>query len=125
MKYLILIIAVLLLPAKLEATEIKRIVAWYSIESLKTEGTWKTSKGVMANGEKFLDDNFTAASNIHALGTWLLVTNTQNGKTVLVKVTDRISKRFTNKRIDLSKKAFSKIANLEQGIVLCKIRELE
>jgi rare lipoprotein A (peptidoglycan hydrolase) len=46
------------------------------------------------------------------------------GKSVIVQVTDRCNKRFKGKRVDLSKGAFSKIANTKQGIVSCEVTEL-
>jgi rare lipoprotein A (peptidoglycan hydrolase) len=91
--------------------------SWYSIQSLKREGTYAYSKGQMANGEYFRDDNYTCATRDFPLGTNLRVTNRDSGKSVYVKVTDRINKRFAGKRIDLSKRAFSQIANCKQGIV--------
>lgn len=98
--------------------------SWYSVESLKREGSWKIWKGVMANGERFNDDGYTAASRLHNLGTMLVVTNINNGKSVVVKVTDRIGKRFAKTRIDLSKRAFSEIAMLKQGLVPVRIEVL-
>jgi len=103
------------------------IASWYSIESLKKEGTWKTSKGVMANGNKFSDESFTCATRIYPLGSILRISRNidmggykhdkNNARNVIVVVTDRIGKRFAETRIDLSQRAFSQIASLEQGIV--------
>ena len=116
---ILLITTVLLLTANAQATETKTylLASWYSIASLTKEGTYKYSKGVMANGKLFNDNGLTAATRLFSLGTLLLVTNIANGKTVQVEVTDRIGKRFAQTRIDLSQYAFSRIANLEQGIV--------
>jgi rare lipoprotein A len=91
--------------------------SWYSVQSLKTEGTWKYSKGVMANGEKFKDEALTCATRLFKLGDCIRITNNANGKTVDVMVTDRIGKRFAKTRIDLSKSAFEKIADLKEGLV--------
>ena len=91
--------------------------SWYSMESLKQEGTFKTSKGVMANGRLFNENDLTCACRLYPLGTVLRVTNTLNGKSVVVKVTDRIGKRFATTRIDLSKAAFAAIASLKSGVV--------
>jgi rare lipoprotein A (peptidoglycan hydrolase) len=99
--------------------------SWYSLNSLKKEGTYKYSKGVMANGQIFNDGALTCATIMHPLGTRLLVRNLANGKEVAVVVTDRISKRFGAKRIDLSKRAFSEIADLKQGIVSIKVEVLK
>jgi rare lipoprotein A (peptidoglycan hydrolase) len=94
--------------------------SWYSIESLKKEGTYKYSKGIMANGRIFNND-YTCATNLYPLGAILRVYNPKNGKEVSVEVTDRINKRFTKTRIDLSQKAFSEIAECRQGIVRVKV----
>jgi len=93
--------------------------SWYSEKSLKSEGTWTKSKGIMANGQSYNENYLTCATRLFPLGTTLRVTNTNNKKSVYVKVTDRIGKRFANSRIDLSKTAFSRIAKLNDG--LCPI----
>jgi rare lipoprotein A (peptidoglycan hydrolase) len=99
--------------------------SWYSIESLKEEGTWKTSKGVMANGKLFKDGDYTCATRLYPLGAILRVFNLNNGKYIEVLVTDRIGKRFAKTRCDLSKGAFNQIANLKQGIVPIKIERIK
>jgi rare lipoprotein A (peptidoglycan hydrolase) len=97
--------------------------SWYSVESLKREGTWKYSKGVMANGQQFSDDGLTCASCDFRLGTMLLVSSM--GKSVRVKVTDRTNKRFKGKRIDLSKMAFSRISKLEKGLIPITVSQIK
>lgn len=42
-----------------------------------------------ASGENFNQNGLTAASNIHKLGSKLKITNQANGKSVIVRVTDR------------------------------------
>jgi rare lipoprotein A len=94
--------------------------SWYSRESCKHEGT----SGIMANGKELKDDELTCASWDYCFGTRLLITNLANFRSVIVKVTDRgPAKRLYRKgrKIDLSKGAFSKIANLKQGIISCKV----
>jgi rare lipoprotein A len=100
------------------------IASWYSIASLISEGTYKHSKGVMANGHRFRDDHYTCATRLYPLGSYLRVTNLQNNKVVVVKVTDRIGKRFATKRIDLSKAAFYSIASLGKGLISVKIKRV-
>ena len=116
---IILIVGAWISLAHAETIPLK--ASWYSVESLKKEGTWKYSKGVMANGHQFSDAEFTCATRLFPMGTILKVYRTTTGKFVLVKVTDRIGKRFAKTRIDLSKGAFSKIADLKQGVVPCKV----
>lgn len=100
--------------------------SWYSIESLKKEGTWKFSKGVMSNGETFDDNAYTCATRLYPLGSILRVTalGTKKALSVRVRVTDRIGKRFAKKRIDLSKTAFRQIAHLKQGIIQVKVERI-
>lgn len=99
--------------------------SWYSVESLKKEGTYKYSKGVMANGKAFKDEALTCAARLYPLGTILCVTSTQSNKSIEVRVTDRIGKRFANTRIDLSKRAFAQIAALEQGVISVKVEVIK
>lgn len=92
--------------------------SWYSEKSLISEGTRKAGEPqIMANGKVFNENKLTCATRLYPLGTMLKVTNLDNGKFVIVKVTDRIGKRFAETRIDLSKKAFESIAKLSQGLV--------
>lgn len=107
--------------AKSALADINLKASWYSTQSLKDEGTFNYSKGVMANGEKFNEKALTCATRLYPLGTFLVVTNTGNNLRVVVKVTDRIGRRFAKKRIDLSKAAFQKISRLERGIVPIKV----
>lgn len=112
---IMLVIVMLCFLRSAKAEDLK--ASWYSIESLKKEGTFKLSKGVMANGKSYNENSFTCATRLYRLNTVLYITNLKNGRTVIVKVTDRIGKRFANSRIDLSKGAFMQIADLKEGIV--------
>jgi len=95
--------------------------SWYSEKSLISEGTRKAGEPqIMANGKEFNENAFTCSTRLYPLGTMLKITNLYKGKSVIVKVTDRIGKRFAETRIDLSKKAFESIAKLSQGLVPIK-----
>ena len=108
------------------AKETKLIASWYSRASLIEEGTWKDGKEMrMANGQIFNENNFTCATRLYPLGTMLLISNPITKRKVVVKVTDRIGKRFAQTRIDLSQKAFSLLANCKQGIVSVEVTELK
>jgi len=101
--------------------------SWYSSASLKKEGSWKIWKGVMANGKVFDDKKYTCAMWGVPFGDRVRVTNVANGKSVIVTVTDRgPAKRLVKKGriIDLSKGAFSKIADLKQGVIEVKIERI-
>lgn len=76
-----------------------------------------------ADRSTFSQHKLTAASNNYKLGDSVRVTNVKNGKSVDVKITDRMAPKYKT-RIDLSKKAFSRIASLESGIVDVKTEKL-
>ena len=66
-----------------------------------------------ANGEVFNMNAMTCASMIHPFGTILKVTNAKNGKSVIVRVTDR--GRFSSNKLDLTYGAWGKIADLDKN----------
>lgn len=75
-----------------------------------------------ADGSIFSQYVLTCASNVHKLGSILRVTNTENGKSVIVKVTDTGRFKYP-KIVDLSKIAFSQIASLKQGVINVLVEE--
>ena len=115
MKILTWLVVVMLVTTNLYAMELK--ASWYSVESLKHEGTYAYSHGLMANGNLFSDKGLTCATRDFPLGARLKVTNKANHRVVYVVVTDRINKRFKGKRIDLSMAAFQRIADLDDGVI--------
>ena len=123
MKILLLILALCLSSCKepIWAEELK--ASWYSIDSLKKEGTYKHTKGIMANGSWYDENALTCATRLYPFGSWLYITNLANSKSVIVRVTDRIGKRFAKSRIDLSKRAFYILSDghLELGLIKVKI----
>ena len=74
-----------------------------------------------ASGERFNNYSMTAAHKSLPFGTKVIVTNINNGKTVVVTINDR-GPYVKGRIIDLSLAAFSKIENLDKGIVEVKIR---
>lgn len=97
------------------------IASWYSVDScLKESGQY-----VMANGERLRDDVYTCASWDYPFGSVLRVTNLATRKYIMVKVTDRGPARRLYKKgriIDLSKRAFSEIADLKQGLIQVEVK---
>ncbi len=78
---------------------------------------------LMANGEPFDPDRLTCASWHYPFGTRLLIE--QGGRRVIVTVTDRgPNRRLRGRIVDLSRAAFSQLANLEQGLVPVVVRRL-
>ena len=69
-----------------------------------------------ANGERFNQNARTAAHKTLRFGTWVKVTNVKNSKSVVVRINDR-GPFVRGRIIDLSKSAFSAIANRRLGVV--------
>jgi rare lipoprotein A len=77
-----------------------------------------------SSGEIFDASGFTAAHRTYPFGTWLKVTNTANGKSVVVRVNDRGPyTKDPNRIIDLSQAAFESIASLSSGVISVKIEQ--
>ncbi|OGW71420.1 MAG: hypothetical protein A2047_05205 [Omnitrophica bacterium GWA2_41_15] len=91
------------------AVIIKGNASWYSQDD---PGILLTT----ANMERFDDSQLTCAIWDLPFNTILKVTNLENGKSVIVRVNDRGPARRLNRTIDLTKTAFSKIADLEKGL---------
>lgn len=104
------------------ATPLK--ATWYSTSSMMKEGSWQRWGGLTANGEKFDEASFTCATWLYPFGTKLKVTNLENGKSVIVRVNNRINRKFAKKRIDLTKIAFKQIAPPSKGIVPVKVERV-
>ncbi len=75
-------------------------------------GTWYAFTGTMA-----------AASPWLPMGSYVKVTNQNNGKTVIVKINDR-GPFGKNRILDLDKVAFAKIASIGAGIIPLKVEEI-
>ena len=75
-----------------------------------------------ASWYSYIPGNFCASTTFKK-GTNLLVTNLQNGKSVIVKVND--TGPFVPQRvIDLEKNAFSKLASPSKGVIRVKVEKL-
>lgn len=77
-----------------------------------------------ANGEIFDQKKFTCASNVLPLGTWIKVTNLKNGRTVVVKINDRIHPKM-KRIVDLSRAAANKLGYVSRGLTRVKIEILD
>lgn len=86
-------------------SKISGIVSWYAD---KFHGK-KTSSGELYN-----KNNLTAAHKTLPFGTKVKVTNTNNGKSVVVKINDR-GPHTKSRLLDLSKAAFSSIGSTNSG----------
>ena len=95
----------------------KGMASWYSEED---PGVLETT----ADMEYFDDTRLTCAMWDVPFNTILKVTNLENGKSVFVRVNDRgPAKRLVREGriIDLTKAAFSRISDLENGLINIKV----
>jgi rare lipoprotein A len=74
-----------------------------------------------ASGEALNNNSMTAAHKTLPFGTEVKVTNIINGKSVTVRINDR-GPFVKGRIIDLTRAAFSKIANLDKGVAKVEIR---
>ena len=77
-----------------------------------------------ANGETFRQKKFTCACNVLPLGTWIIVTNLKNGRSVVVKINDRIHPKM-KRIVDLSKTAAIKLGYVSRGLTRVKVELLD
>ncbi|UOX35071.1 septal ring lytic transglycosylase RlpA family protein [Flavobacterium sediminilitoris] len=78
-----------------------------------------------ASGQKFNNNLYTAAHKKLKFGTKVKVTNTVNGKSVIVVINDR-GPFIKGREIDLSKKAFMEIAkNKKRGYLIVDLEIIE
>lgn len=68
-----------------------------------------------ADGSRYHNDSLTCAHKTYPFGTKLLVENPDNGKTVVVKVTDR-GPHVRNRIIDLSYRAARELDIISKGV---------
>ncbi len=73
-----------------------------------------------ASGEIFSQNKMTCACNVLPLGTWVKVTNLRNGKSVVVKINDRIHPKM-KRIVDLSKTAAQKLGYVSGGLTRVKV----
>ena len=73
-----------------------------------------------ANGEVYSHKKMTAACNVLPLGTWIRVTNLQNGKSVVVKTNDRLHSRM-KRVVDLSREAADKLDYVKSGLTRVRV----
>lgn len=116
-----LIIAYIFILSSFQSDETIYYASWYGGKKWNGKRT--------ASGEIFDDSLYTTAASKHyKMYDLLEVTNVKNGKSITVYVNDRGAFSGYNggmRRLDLSKNAFSKIADLKSGVVKVRIKVLE
>jgi len=93
---------------------------------IRGQASWysQTDPGILlttANMENFDDSALTCAIWDLPFNTMLKVTNLENGRSVIVRVNDRGPAKRLNRAIDLTKQAFSKIADIEKGLATVSV----
>jgi len=112
-------------PDTIEIKKAEPKLTLYRQSALATYYHDKFNGRKTSSGERFNNNNYTAAHMKLPFGTMVRVTNEANGKYVDVKVNDRgpFSKKL---EIDLTKKAFMEIAsNKNSGTFKVKIEIIE
>jgi rare lipoprotein A len=77
-----------------------------------------------SSGQKYHPDSLTCAHHKLPFGTMLEVTNLTNGKTVRVKVNDRLGRK-SKRIVDLSMAAARELEMIHQGVIPAKITCVE
>ena len=76
-----------------------------------------------AMGQRFDPEAFEAAMWGVPLGSLVQVTNQENGRSVVVRVTDRgPARRFGNRVIDLTRRSFAELAPLRSGLISVRVQ---
>ncbi len=94
----------------------KNVVATYYADKFNGRKT--------SSGERFDNTKYTAAHKTLPFGTMVRVTNCANGKWVDVRVNDR-GPHNKKLEIDITKKAFTTIANPNAGVVKVNLEIIE
>ena len=76
-----------------------------------------------ASGEIYSHAKSTAACNVLPLGTWIRVTNLRNGKSMMLKINDRLHAK-NNRLVDLTKSAAQKLGYAGRGLARVKVEVL-
>jgi rare lipoprotein A (peptidoglycan hydrolase) len=80
----------------------------------------------MANGSPFDPDAMTCASRVNPLGSWVLVGIREQGKWVLVQVTDRMGRKDPPERsMDLSIGAARVLGMEKAGVAFVEVYQVE
>lgn len=91
-------------------------MSWYSV---KTNGGTET-----ASGETFKNEGLTAAHRKLPFGTKVRVTNLRNGKSEIVRITDR-GPFIRHRIIDVSIGTARRLGFVKNGVVKCKVEVLK
>lgn len=96
------------------------------ILGLATFYAQKFEGGLTATGEIFRHSKLTAASNVFALNTWVRVTNLLTGKSIIVRINDRMHPAMTKKGrvLDLTMTAAKQLHIENRGVAKVEIEPI-
>jgi rare lipoprotein A len=77
-----------------------------------------------ASGEVFDPDAMTAASRTLPIGSTVIVTNPENGKSVKVRINDR-GPHVRGRSLDLSRRAAEELGITEKGVARLKVERVD
>ena len=120
-------IVILLFIALLLIECLKRIGTPSGLYPTSGLASWYTAK-ITAIGESLTADSFTCALRRRDFGKWYKVCNTENGRCVVVRHNNWGPSWYLYNQgriVDLSRAAFSRIADLEQGIIPITLAECD
>ncbi|MEX6686718.1 septal ring lytic transglycosylase RlpA family protein [Danxiaibacter flavus] len=118
---IIFLLCVSPLLAQSDAADSSHVV--YGIASFYSKSLQGTKT---STGEKFDHDLPTAASNNFKLGTWVRITNLRNGKSVVVRINDRMHKSMSKKGrvVDVTRSAAVELDFVKRGLTRVKVEEV-
>ena len=122
MKLAVLITLFLSATIVLQAQDVKQRLVVKADEKKGTASYYhnKFEGRKTATGEVFDNDEFTAACNKLQLGTYVKVTNQNNGKVVYLRINDRMAPQ-NNRLIDMASIAAEKLGFKELGLAKVKV----
>ncbi|HEX6914031.1 MAG TPA: septal ring lytic transglycosylase RlpA family protein [Chitinophagaceae bacterium] len=80
--------------------------------------SYSLDSSITATGEIYSHEKLTGASNFYKLNTWVRVTNLRNGRSVIVRINDRMHKKMAarGRVIDLSRSAAKVLGFMKGGL---------
>jgi rare lipoprotein A (peptidoglycan hydrolase) len=96
------------------------------ITGLATYYAKKFEGNLTATGETFHHSELTAASNMFALNTWVKVTNILTGKSIIVRINDRMHPNMSEKGrvLDLTLTGAKQLKIVNRGVAKVKIEAI-
>ena len=96
------------------------------ITGIATYYAKKFEGGVTATGETFHHSELTAASNMFALNTWVKVTNILTGKSIIVRINDRMHPNMSEKGrvLDLTMAGAKELKIVNRGVARVKVEAI-